>query len=141
MVEALRAHVDRATADVLPQGLGPDVAPLLVALATRLGTRDDEAAALLTEALLASRRDAELAQVLATALGKRERFMAALLTAGQSAGELTGDVSAEAAARLALMLNLGSLLVRALDLPPTDPDDWGRLARRLVDAFTQETNP
>jgi AcrR family transcriptional regulator len=141
MVEALRANIDRATADVLPPGSGTDVAPLLVTLATRLGRRDHEATALLTEALLASRRDAELAQVLAGALGQRERLMTGLLEGGQAAGELTGEVTAATAARLSLMLSLGSMLVRALDLPPTDPDDWARLVRRLVAAFTEETDP
>ena len=50
-------------------------------------------------------------------------------------------MSPEAAARLALMLSLGSMLVRSLDLPPTDTTDWTDLVRRLVGAFSQETNP
>ena len=94
--------------------------------------------ALLVEALLALARDAELAQVLAAALGEREALMAALVAGGQADGELADDVSAEAAARFALMLGLGSMLVRALDLPPADPADWTTFMRRLVGAFTQE---
>ncbi len=141
LADALRAHAARATASVLPPGSSTDAVTLLVALGTRLGTREHEATSLLAEALLASRRDAELAQVLAAALGEREALMAGLLARGQAAGELTGDVSPEAAARFSLMLSLGSMLVRALDLPAADPDEWATFIRRLIGAFTPETTP
>jgi AcrR family transcriptional regulator len=140
LVDALRAHRERATAVLFPPGRRSNVADLLVALGVRLGTPDPEATALLAEALLASRRDAELAQVLAAALGEREQLLAALITRGQTAGELTGDVSPEVAARFALMLGLGSMLVRTLDLPETDPADWTAFIRRVIGAFTEETN-
>ncbi|MGH9214288.1 MAG: TetR family transcriptional regulator [Acidimicrobiales bacterium] len=139
LVDALRAHKDRAVAGLFPPGRRANVATLLVALGTRLGVREHEATALLAEAVLASRRDAELAQVLAAALGEREQLMAALIADGQSAGELTGDVSPEVAARFAMMLGLGSMLVRALDLPATDPADWTAFIRRFIAAFTEET--
>jgi AcrR family transcriptional regulator len=140
LVDALRAHRERATAALFPPGRRSNVAALLVALGVRLGTRDPEATALLAEALLASRRDAELARVLTTALGEREQLMAALITRGQTADELTGDVSPEAAARFALMLGLGAMLVQTLDLPETDPADWTAFIRRVIGAFTEETN-
>jgi AcrR family transcriptional regulator len=140
LVDALRAHKERATAVLFPPGRRTNVAALLVALGARLGTRDQEATALLAEALLASRRDAELARVLATALGEREQLMGAVISRGQTAGELTDDVSPEAAARFALMLGLGSMLVRTLDLPETDPADWTAFIHRLIAAFTEETS-
>lgn len=141
LADALRAHSERATAAVLPPDGRADSADLLLTLARRLGTREHEATALLVEALLSSRRDAELAQVLAAALGEREHHMAGLIAAGQDAGELVPDVSAEAAARFALMLSLGSMLVRSLDLPETDATEWTDLVRRLIGAYTQETTP
>ena len=140
LVDALRAHRERATAALFPPGSRVDAASMLTTLATRLGDRDHEATALLAEALLAARRDAELAQVLAAALDERKQLMAALISRGQSAGELTDDFSPEAAARFALMLGLGSMLVRTLDLPETDPADWTAFIRRVIDAFTEETN-
>ena len=140
LVDALRAHKERATAALFPPGRRTSVAALLAVLGARLGTRDHEATALLAEALLASRRDAELAQVLATALGDREQLMVALISRGQTAGELTVDVSPESAARFALMLGLGSMLVRTLGLPDTDAADWTAFIHRLVAAFTEETD-
>jgi len=141
LADALRAHAERATAAVLPPGTRADAVELLIALGTRLGTRGPQAGRLLAEALLAARRDAELAQVLATALHEREQVTARLLARGQDAGQLSNEVSPEAAARFALMLGLGSMLVRTLDLPATDPDDWATFIRRIVGAFTPETTP
>lgn len=141
LVDALRAHSDRATADLMPPGRNPDPAALLFTLANRLGTREHEVTALLVEALLASRRDAELSQVLAGALGQREARMAGLIAQGQEDGVLTDDVSPEAAARFALMLSLGSMIVRSLDMPATDPAEWTDVARRLIGAFSEERNP
>jgi hypothetical protein len=42
----------------------------------------------------------------------------------------------DAAARFVLMLSLGSMLVRSLDMPETDPAEWSGLIDRLVDGFT-----
>jgi AcrR family transcriptional regulator len=139
LAAALRTHSERATASVLPPGSRTDAATLLLALGSRLGSREHEAAALLVEALLASRRDAELAQVLAGALGERERLMAGVIAGGQGEGVLDEDVSPAVAARFALMLSLGSMLVRSLDMPDVDPDDWTTFMRRLIGAFSQET--
>jgi AcrR family transcriptional regulator len=141
LVAALRVHRERAVGAILaPDGAG-DASSILIALATRLPTRANDETALLVEALLASRRDADLAEVLAGALGEREQSMASLLAKGQARGELTSDITPEAAARFGLMLGLGSMFVRALDLPPPDPDEWSTFIRRFIGAFTQETQP
>jgi AcrR family transcriptional regulator len=141
LVDALRAHSERVMASVLPPGTRTDAVTLLTALGGRLATRGREETALLAEALLASRRDAELAQVLATALAEREQLMAALLAHGQEAGTLSDAVSAEVAARFCLMLSLGSMLAGTLDLPGVSPTEWTTFIRRLVGAFTPETSP
>ena len=135
LADALRAHSERATASLLPPGGRADAAELLFVLGRRLGTSEHEATALLVEALLTSRRDAQLRQVLSNALSEREQTTAALIARGQSEGQLVDDIAPEAAARFALMLSLGSMLVRSLDLPETDADEWTAFMRRLVDAY------
>jgi AcrR family transcriptional regulator len=137
LVEAIRAHSERATAALFPPGSPTDSASVLIALGTRLARRDHEATNLLAEATLAARRDPELAAVLAGALAEREQRTTALLSRGQARGELTGDIAPEAAARFALMLGLGSMLVSSLGLPGPDPDDWNTFIRQLIGAFTQ----
>src|SRR3954463_793322 len=99
LAAALTAHGERATASLFPPGRRSDAPTVLATLGKRLATRDPHESALLVEALLASRRDAELADVLTTAIGGREHAMAALVARAQDRGELTGGVSAAAAAR------------------------------------------
>ena len=141
LVDALRAHKERATAALFPPGRRTSVAALLAALgaAPRHPRPRGNRVARRGPARVA-RRDAELAQVLATALGDREQLMVTLISRGQMAGELTVDVSPESAARFALMLGLGSMLVRTLGLPDTDAADWKAFIHRLVAAFTEETD-
>ncbi|MBV8295969.1 MAG: helix-turn-helix transcriptional regulator, partial [Acidimicrobiia bacterium] len=104
LAAALRAHGERATASLFPPGRRADAPTVLAALGTRLATRDFHESALLVEALLAARRDPELAGVLASALGGREALMATLVGRAQQRGELRADVPAAAAARFTLML-------------------------------------
>jgi AcrR family transcriptional regulator len=138
LAAALTAHGERATASLFPPGRPADAPTVLATLGRRLAARDPRESALLVEALLASRRDAELADVLATAIGSREATMAALVSRAQQTGELTEDVSAAAAARFTLMLGLGSALAGSLGLPAVDRAEWSTLIQRVVDAFTEE---
>jgi len=134
LVDAMRFHLDLALESIAPGDWG-DATSLLLALATRLIDRNDHGSTLLVEGLAAARRDPELAQVLASALSEREQFMSALLAQGQARGELTGDVQADALARFALMLSLGSLFVRSLGMEPIAPDAWETVIRRGMVAF------
>jgi len=141
LVDALHVNRDRVAAAALDAGGDVDVddpASVLLALARRLVRRDDDRTSLLAEALLASRRDAELAQVLAGTLAEREGVIAELLAEGQRQGRLRPDTSATAAARFALLLALGSLFARALDLPPVDDDEWEALVRTVIDGFVPD---
>lgn len=92
-------------------------------------------APLLVEVIMAARRDPEVADTLVEQVTGREALLADLLRFGQTAGEVVGDVDPAVVARFCLMLGLGSLVVRAVDLPPTDPDAWASFISRLVDGF------
>jgi AcrR family transcriptional regulator len=139
LVDAIRCHGERATRSLFAPGVRVDAAESLVVLGNRLGNRRKADNALLAEALLGARRDPELAHVLAGALLDREAALTGLFTEGQEDEVLSGDLSADVAARFALMLSLGSMLVSELDLPAVDQSEWTSLIRRLVGAFTQET--
>src|SRR3954470_5700161 len=141
LAAALEAHGERATASLFPPGRRTDAPTVLTTLGRRLTARDPHESALLLEALLAARRDPELAAGLATAVHGRESVMAALVSRAQEAGELSADVAPEAAARFTLMLGLGSALAATLGLPSVERTDWSALIQRVVDAFTPEENP
>ena len=140
LAAALKAHGERATATLFPPGRRADAPTVLATLGRRLAARDPHESALLLEALLAARRDPELADVLATAIGGRESVMTALVTSAQQRRELSADVSSAAAARFTLMLGLGSALAADLGLSPVDKTEWSDLIQRVVDAFTPEDN-
>jgi AcrR family transcriptional regulator len=137
LVDAMRVHGERATAALFPPGTRIDAPTILTTLAARLADRDRQDAALLAEALLASRRDAELAQVLASSLMDREALMAAMIAEGQADGDLRRG-SPAVGARFALMLGLGSLLIDELDLPAVDAEEWTAFVRQMVRGFTRE---
>ena len=96
-------------------------------------------ASLLIEVIQAARRDPDVAAMLAREVQSREALIADALKLAQNAGHAANDVSADAAARFALMLALGSLLVRALGLPAVDGDEWATFFARLIDGFRPTT--
>jgi AcrR family transcriptional regulator len=88
LAAALTAHGERATGSLFPPGRRSDAPTVLATLGRRLVARDPHESALLVEALLASRRDPELGEILGTAIGGRESVMAALVSRAQATGEL-----------------------------------------------------
>jgi len=136
--ELLAAVVERHSAEELGLLLaGEDVTGVLDIIAARGRTLDQgpPAAPLLAEVILASRRDPDSAAVLLREVLAQESLVADLVRFGQSAGDVHDDVDPAAVARLCLMLGLGSLLARAMDLPSVDHDAWAALIDRLVDGF------
>jgi AcrR family transcriptional regulator len=138
LLEATRSH----GADELNQLLQgnelmaiPDV---LLALGESLERRSRTDGSLLAEAIVAARRDPEVAAVLADHVGESEGFFASLIRHSQRRGDVDPAVSADAVSRLCFMIALGSLVLRALDLPRADPADWSDLLHRIVDSFRIE---
>jgi AcrR family transcriptional regulator len=140
LAAALTAHGERATASLFPPGRRSDARTVLATLGKRLAARDAHESALLVEALLAARRDPELAEILGDAIAGRESVMTALVSRAQDSGELSTDVSSAAAARFTLMLGLGSAITAGLGLPAVERTEWSALIQRVVDAFTPEEN-
>ena len=50
-------------------------------------------------------------------------------------GDITDYIDPQAAARFMLMAALGSVLVRAMNLPNIEPDTWNAFVTRLIDGF------
>jgi AcrR family transcriptional regulator len=138
LVEAVQAHRAQVARSLLPPIRHRNVVEDLTILARRLNRGGEPNTSLLAEALVAARRDAELAAVLAAAMADSETDMAAFVRAGQESGGVDTTVSAEAVARLALILGIGGLFVRDLDLPTIAPADWSALANRLVAVIIPE---
>lgn len=90
---------------------------------------------LLLEAMVASRRDPEVAALLRQRLLEFRSVVAGVIVTGQAEGTIAHDVDDEAAAEFCQALGMGFLLMEAVDLPHADVDGWHRLVDRLVGAI------
>ncbi|HET6809977.1 MAG TPA: helix-turn-helix domain-containing protein [Acidimicrobiales bacterium] len=136
--ELLAAVVERHSAEELGRLLAGGPPMGVVDLIAEQGKRLDHGpmeAPLLVELITASRRDPDAAQILLGEVSGREELMAELIRFGQAAGEVVADVDPAVVARFCLMLGLGSLLLRAMDMPSTDSDAWASFINRIVDGF------
>jgi AcrR family transcriptional regulator len=110
---------------------------LLAALGSRMAFRDDDRP-LLLDAVVASERDPELAELLRDLLAQRHARVAGLVNDGKSDHTIDAAIDTDVLTHFCLMLALGSLVVRALSLPQPDPDQWAALIERLLDAAGPE---
>jgi AcrR family transcriptional regulator len=138
LAEAVRKHGPTGLADVVRADPDKPIADLLLAAGRRLPQRGDAAGALIVEALVAARRDPEVARVLRAHLAERADWVADLIGGGQLAGEVDPAVSPAAVSHFCLLLAMGSELVPA-DLHGVDPGDWEALLRRVVAALAVPT--
>jgi AcrR family transcriptional regulator len=135
LVGALRAHGRRHLADMFDADPGRPVAEMLLAIGRRLGRRPDAGGYLLVEALVAARRDEDVARPMRDDMAERADWLAQLIRGAQTSGELDPEVSAEALAHFCLLLTMGSALVTP-DSHAVDEDAWARLLARLIAALS-----
>src|SRR3954454_3607084 len=113
---------------------------LLATLGTRMAFREHERP-LLLDAVVASRRDPELAALLRDALAQRHARFGALIARGQNEDAIDPEIEVDTLTRFCITLALGSLVVRALDLEQPNPDSCQALIDRLLDAISPEEHP
>ena len=134
-VAMLQAHGQRQYLDLLGNQEIDDVADFLTIAGSSYDSRRPAEAALVLEAIVASRRDPEVAELVSSWLRSNEALLAATIRAGQESGVLDDRVQAETISRLATMLAFGSFLTAMLDVSRPDHDDWARMIEQLVAAF------
>ena len=143
---AIRSKGPKAVAGLVESGASGSVVGVLRFLGTRLGvarpkSRGAGSRAILVESLAASRREPEVADVLRESLREREQQFADLVRAGQAVGEIGADVSADGVARLCLLLLLGSVVTRTVDLPSPPVGEWEAVITSLVRNLEPDLEP
>jgi AcrR family transcriptional regulator len=133
LLAALRAHGRRELADLLAADPGRPVTELLLQAGRSLPQRCDSRGYLIVEALMAARRDDDVAGPMRDYTAERANWLAGLIEAGQANGEVDPAVSPAAVAHFCLLLALGSSLLPA-DLHPVDDEGWTALLTRVVSA-------
>jgi hypothetical protein len=134
-VASLRAHGRRVLADLLAADPERPVADLLLQAGRSLPGHRDERSYLAVEALIAARRDEDVAGPMRTYTSERAGWLAGLMLAGQADGELDPALSPDALAHFCLLLAFGSSLLTA-ELHAVDEAEWSALLARVVSALS-----
>ena len=135
LAEALRDHGSHELAALFLDDPDRTVVDLLVTLGQGLVQRSPDRGALVAEALVAARRDREVAAILGGDLRERDDWLAGIIRQGQADGTFAPDLAPEVVSRYCLMLLLGSILLPAVGLPPVDESEWATFIARLGDAL------
>lgn len=134
LVASLRRYGPQVMSTLLAAAPERSIGDLLLAIGRWLPRRRDRHRHLIVEALVASRRDEDVAGPMRGYVGERAGWIADLVRAGQGSGELDPAVSPEALAHLCLLLAMGSALVTP-DLHTVDDAEWSALLVRVVAAL------
>ncbi|MFC4534232.1 TetR/AcrR family transcriptional regulator [Sphaerisporangium dianthi] len=134
LVAALRAHGPSLLADLLAAEPGLSVTELLVAIGRRLPRRRETRGYLIVEALVAARRDEDVARPMRDYIDERSGWLAGLVRVAQAGGELDPALAPGAFAHFCLLLAMGSALVTP-DLHSVDDAEWNALLARVVAAL------
>ena len=142
LVEALRAHGRRLLAEAFAADPERSVTDLLLVIGRWLPRRRDARGYLVVEALVAARRDEEVARPMRTYVGERADWLAGLMRVAQAGGELDAGLSPDALAHFCLLLSMGSALITP-DLHAVGDEEWAALLARVVTGLapTDSTAP
>ncbi|MGP4097856.1 TetR family transcriptional regulator [Nonomuraea sp. KM90] len=134
LVAALRAHGRRLLASLFAADPDRSATELLLALGRGLPRRREAQGYLIVEALIAARRDEDVAGPMRDYIGERAGWIAGLVRVAQGDGEVDTGLSPDALAHFCLLLAMGSALVTP-DLHPVDDEEWAALLSRVITAL------
>jgi len=131
---ALRTHGRRLLADLFAADPSRSITNLLLVVGRWLPRRCDARGYLIVEALVAARRDQDVARPMRDYVGERADWMAGLMRVAQAGGELDPALSPDALAHFCLLLAMGSALITP-DLHAVGDQEWAALLTRVVTAL------
>jgi AcrR family transcriptional regulator len=134
LVGALRAHGRRLLSDLVAAEPDRKISDLLLVTGRRLRRRRSADGWLVIEALVAARRDADVAAAMRGYLAERIDWLGDLVRQAQAAGELDPALPPSAVAHFCVSLAVGTALV-APDLDDVDEQEWDTFLARLVPAL------
>jgi AcrR family transcriptional regulator len=131
LVAALRAHGQRQLADMVAADPGRPITELLLMVGRGLRRRRDPRGYLIVEALVAARRDEDVAAPMRELAKERASWLTELMREAQAAGELDPSLSPAALGHFCLLLGLGSALMTP-DLHQIGDREWAELLKRVA---------
>jgi len=130
LVAALRAHGRPMLAELLAADPDRSVTESLLEIGLGL-TRRDASGSLIVEALVAARRDEDVARPMRDYTRERADWLAGLVRTAQELGELDPVLSPEAIAHFCLLLAMGSALVGP-GLHSVEDGSWAALLTSVM---------
>ncbi len=134
LVDALRTHGRRLLADLFAADPDRSITDMLLVIGRWLPRRRDPQSYLIVEALVAARRDEDVAGPMRDYIGERGDWLGQLMQVAQAEGEIDQALSARALAHFCLLLSMGSALITP-DLHEVDDAEWAALLARIVTAL------
>lgn len=134
LTSAIQDHGPGAFTELVDTTPGASVIDVFRELGAHLPERADQISPALMEIIVATRRDEDVAKALTVSVSHSEQQRRDLISRGQGAGVVDGDLDAQALSRLTTMIAFGSMVASALGLEPIDADDWGAVLDRLLRA-------
>jgi AcrR family transcriptional regulator len=138
LVGALRAHGRRLLAELFAADPDRSVTDLLLVIGRWLPRRRDARGHLIVEALVAARRDEDVARPMRDYYGERMDWLSELVRIAQTSREIDSSLSPEALAHFCMLLAMGSALIPP-ELHAVNEDDWATLLSRVVSALAPAT--
>jgi AcrR family transcriptional regulator len=138
LVAALRRHGRQVLAEVLAADPGRPVTDVLLLIGRKLRRRRDARGYLIIEALVAARRDEDVARPMRDDIGERAGQLAELVRVAQAGGELDPSLSPDAVAHFCLLLSMGSALITP-DLHAVTEEEWSALLTRVIAGLAPPT--
>jgi AcrR family transcriptional regulator len=137
LVDALRAHGQRMLADLVTADPTRSIGDLLLETGRSLHLPREPDDQLVIEALIAARRDEEVAAPMRGYVRERAEWLAGLVRDAQRRGELDPAIAPSAVAHFCLSLAAGTALVSP-DLNDVDDGEWAALVARLLAALAPD---
>jgi AcrR family transcriptional regulator len=136
LVDALRTHGRNLLGELFAAEPDRPVVDLLLTVGRWLPRRRDTSGYLIVEALVAARRDEDVAGPMREYIGERGDWLAGLMRLAQAGDELDPELSPAALAHFCLLLAMGSALVTP-DLHAVGEEEWAALLTRMAGALTR----
>lgn len=136
LVDALRTHGRRLLADLFASDPDRSITDMLLVIGRWLPRRRDASGYLIVEALVAARRDEDVAIPMRDYIGERADWLAGLMRVAQKDGEIDRGLSPNALAHFCLLLAMGSALITP-DLHQVDDREWTALLGRVVTSLAK----
>ncbi len=132
LFDALDTAVEEHLDSILTSSEYTSPAEVLSSLGSHLLDKCGDQDALLLEAVVASRRDSELSEMLGRRLEDQGMRLAKIIEEAKSDGQFDDSIDTKAIVTLALAINLGFTIFRTMDTPMPESHEWQVVIDRII---------